>query len=217
MKQILLATALIALPVGAFTAYQMFAAPPAVAATTQSNPDALGDMAPFMTITADVQTIAATGDLTAAETRITDLETAWDDAASGLRAMDANAWGNVDGAIDAALSALRSSNPDAATVTTTLATLVTSLGDPSQAPGDAVTGAVALVSGIAVTDDAGRALPCEVMLSALSDGLATATLSEADMTAVTGFQTKALERCNADDDARADGFSAQALAILAAQ
>lgn len=217
MKQILLATALIALPVGAFTAYQMFAAPPAIAATAQSNPDALGDMAPFMTITADVQTIAATGDFTAAETRITDLETAWDDAASGLRAMDANAWGNVDGAIDAALSALRSTNPDAATVTTTLATLVTSLGDPSQTPADAATGALTLVSDIAVTDDAGRALPCEVMLKAVDDGLATATLSETDLTSVTGFQTKALERCNADDDARADGFSAEALAILAAQ
>lgn len=73
------------------------------------------------------------------------------------------------------------------------------------------------VSGIAVTDDAGRALPCEVMLTALSDGMTTATLSDADMAAVTGFQTKALERCNADDDARADGFSAQALVILAAQ
>ena len=81
MKQILLATALIALPVGAFTAYQMFVAPPAVAVTAQPNPAALGDMAPFIAITADVQTIAATGDFTAAEARITDLETAWDDAA----------------------------------------------------------------------------------------------------------------------------------------
>jgi hypothetical protein len=36
------------------------------------------------------------------------------------------------------------------------------------------------------------------------------------MTQVTGFQTQALERCNADDDARADDFSAKALALLPA-
>jgi dihydroxyacetone kinase len=217
LKQILLATALIALPVAAFTTYQLFAAPTAVATSAISNPDVLGDMASFLTITADVQTITATGDFTAAENRITDLESAWDDAASRLRAVDANAWSNVDQSIDAALDALRSSAPDAGTVTTTLATLVTSLGDPSIAPGDAGTCAVTLVSGIAVTDDAGRALPCEVMLSALSDKLAAVTLSDSEKAAVADLQTRALERCNADDDARADGFSAEALALLAAR
>ena len=32
--------------------------------------------------------------------------------------------------------------------------------------------------------------------------------------AVSDLQAKALERCNADDDTRADAFSAQALAML---
>lgn len=217
MKQILLATALIALPIGAFTAYQIYAAPPAMAVSSTSNPDALGDMAAFATITSDVQTIAATGDFVAAEARITDLETAWDDQASTLRAMDAKAWANVDQSIDAALSALRSHPPTAETVAAMLATLITSLNDPSVAPGDAVAGAVTMTNGIAVTDDAGRALPCEVMLTTLSDQLASATLTDATKAQVTDLQTKALERCNADDDARADGFSAEALSILAAQ
>ena len=31
---------------------------------------------------------------------------------------------------------------------------------------------------------------------------------------ITDFQSKALKRCNADDDTRADEFSAQALALI---
>jgi len=164
-----------------------------------------------------VETIAATGDFVAAEKRITDFETAWDDAASNLRAMDSNAWGNVDQAADDALGALRASQPVAADVTATLAALATSLDNPGSAAGTAPAGGVTMVSGIAVTDAAGRALPCEVMLKAVADGLATTAIAAADKVAAIDFQTKGLERCNADDDARADGFSAQALALLAAK
>ncbi len=216
MKQILLATALIALPVAAFTAFQMYRTPPVVAATTASVAvDPLGDLSALKKIVSDVETIAATGDFTAAEKRITDYETAWDDAAGTMRAMDANAWGNVDVASDDALAALRSSSPDAAQVTATLAALAASLDNPGNAPGQAPAAGVTLVSGIAVTDEAGRNLPCEVMLKDVAAALETTTLPEADKAAATEFQTKALERCNADDDARADAFSAQALAILA--
>ena len=216
MKQILLATALIALPVAAFTAFQMYRTPPVVAATTASAAvDTLGDLSALKKIVSDVETIAATGDFTAAEKRITDYETAWDDAAGTMRAMDANAWGNVDVASDDALAALRSSSPDAAQVTATLAALAASLDNPGNAPGQAPAAGVTLVSGIAVTDEAGRNLPCEVMLKDVAAALETTTLPEADKAAATEFQTKALERCNADDDARADAFSAQALAILA--
>lgn len=216
MKQILLATALIALPVAAFTAFQMYRTPSVVAATTASVAvDPLGDLSALKKIVSDVETIAATGDFTAAEKRITDYETAWDDAAGTMRAMDANAWGNVDVASDDALAALRSSSPDAAQVTATLAALAASLDNPGNAPGQAPAAGVTLVSGIAVTDEAGRNLPCEVMLKDVAAALETTTLPEADKTAAVDFQTKALERCNADDDARADAFSAQALAILA--
>lgn len=218
MKQILLATALIALPVAGFTAFQMYSTGLVVAATTApAMTDPLGDLSAMKKIISDVETIAATGDIVAAEKRITDYETAWDDAAGKLRAMDSNAWANVDQASDDALGALRAPKPVAADVTTTLAALATSLDNPGNAAGTAPAGGVTLVSGIAVTDEAGRALPCEVMLKAVADGLATTAISAADKAAATNFQTKGLERCNADDDARADGFSAQALALLAAK
>lgn len=217
MKQILLATALIALPVAAFTAFQMYATGPVIAAATApATADPLGDLSAMKKIVSDVETLAATGDFVAAEKRITDFETDWDDAAGTMRAMDSNAWGNVDVAADNALDVLRASTPVAADVTATLAALATSLDAPANALGQAPAAGVTMVSGIAVTDDAGRALPCEVMLSDLAAGLATTTIAAADKAAATDFQTKALERCNADDDARADGFSARALALLAA-
>ena len=217
MKQILLATALIALPVAAFTAFQMYTSGPVIAAATApAVTDPLGDLSAMKKIVSEVETLAATGDFVAAEKRITDYETAWDDAAGTMRALDPNAWGNVDLASDNALDALRASTPVAADVTATLAALATSLDEPANASGQAPAAGVTMVSGIAVTDDAGRALPCEVMLADLAAGLATTTIAAADKAAATDFQTKALERCNADDDARADGFSAQALALLAA-
>lgn len=212
MKQLLLATALIVVPVGAFTAFNLYAAGPSVAAATATPARGLGDMSAFSTIVDDVQTIAATGDLAAAQTRITDFETAWDAQAGTLRALDGNAWGTIDDAADAALGALRAGTPDAAAVNSTLTALQATLTSPVAAISAPV--AVVLVSGIAVTDANGRALPCEVMLKAVSDGLTTAKLSEADRAAAVDFQTKALERCNADDDQRADGFSAQALALV---
>ena len=121
MKRLLLATALMLLPVGTFTAFNLSTAGPGAAA-------GLGDMSAFSAIVTDVQTIAATNDLAAAETRITDFETAWDDQAATLRALDGNVWFTIDDASDAALDALRAATPDAAAVTTTLANLQTALG-----------------------------------------------------------------------------------------
>lgn len=209
MKQLLLATALIALPVGAFTAFNLYATGHVVAANASAG---LGDLSAFTAIVTDVQTVAATGDLAAAKVRIKDLETAWDDQAGKLRALDGSAWGAIDDAADAALAALRAAMPDAVEVDTTLAALQVTLTAPSaaaSAPVDAV-----LVAGIAVTDANGRALPCEVMLKSVTDGLASAKLSDAENSAVVDLQTKATERCNADDDQHADTFSAQALALV---
>jgi hypothetical protein len=211
MKQLLLATALIALPVGAFTAFNLYMSGPSVAAGSATT-SGLGDMSAFSAIVTDVQAIAATGDLAAAKARIKDLETAWDDQAATLRALDGNAWGTIDDAADAALSALRAGTPDANEVDATLAALQATLTSPVVAAAAPV--AATLVSGVAVTDANGRALPCEVMLKAVADGLTTAKLSDADHSAAVDFQTKALERCNADDDQRADAFSAQALALV---
>ena len=207
MRNLLLSLALIAVPVAGFAAVEHWLVPtPASQTGSQTASAGLGDMATFTTIVTDTQGIAATGDLAAAKTRITDLETAWDEAAPTLRAADANAWGVVDTAIDDALTALRKASPGAVEVTDTLAALQDTLAGPVAA---AVTGAQRL-HGVAVTDDTGHPLPCEAMLADVTTALAgnTAVPEVADL------QAKALERCNADDDTRADAFSAQALALL---
>lgn len=205
MRQILLAIFLIAAPVGIFTAFELWNRP---AASAQS----LGDLSGMSAIVTDVSALADKGDLPAAATRITDLETAWDEAQPRLQPLAPEAWGALDGRIDAALSVLRVAAPDAGAVKTALADLATALADPAAAMG---TGGVALVAGIAVTDGAGHPLPCEAMLAGLRDGLGKDGLAPATKAAATGLQAKATERCNADDDAHADAFSAQALALIA--
>lgn len=209
MRQILLATALIAAPVTGFALVEMTLNPPSVAAAADPLP--LGDLAAFAAIAGDIRTIAATGDLAAAERRATDLESAWDAAAPTLRSMDAAAWGAVDDAADGVFKALRSDKPNARDVDVALLALDATLRDPVPA---AASGGVTLVAGIAVTDEAGRALPCEVMLRDLSDGLAARPPGAAKGTQVDALRAKALERCNADDDRNADAFTAQALALV---
>lgn len=208
MKNLLLSTVLIIVPVGLFAAGYNFLTP---AQIVQAGAPSLGDMAPFVAITTDVQGIAATGDLPAAKARITDLEAAWDDAQSTLRPNNTMAWGNVDGAIDDALTALRAKAPDGTTVTATLAALQTALADPAVG---AAGGPLQTVSGVATTDGNGRALPCEVMLDQFRTALSQATIAPRDRATIDTLQAKGTERCNADDDTRADDFFAQGIALM---
>lgn len=202
LKQILLATALIAAPVAGFSAWELWfgqtaSQPPAA--------NALGDMTAFKTIVTDVQALAS-HDLPGAATRITDLETAWDDAEDKLRPLDEAQWGAVDGKIDTALKSLRSATPQAATVAEALTALQAALDNPAAATGS---GGVQSVAGIAVTDAGGHPISCEVMLKELAAQLNLKPNADA-----AALQAKATERCNADDDQHADAFSAQALALL---
>lgn len=89
----------------------------------------------------------------------------------------------------------------------TLAALSLALIDPA---GGGPTGAVTLVHGIAVTDANGHPLPCESLLTHLRLALDDGSIGATDKPAATALLAKALERCNADDDTRADAFSAQA-------
>lgn len=207
MKQVLLALILILVPVAAFSAFHAFMAPKTVAVGS------LGDLSKFKTIVADVQTIAKTSNFVAAEKRVRDFETAWDEAEATLRPMSANAWGAIDGAADKAFRALRAASPSADTVTATLSALMTTLDNPVQSA-DAK-GSIAYLSGIAVTDASGHAIPCEEMLKALRSAMSNGGIAQASMAAATEFESKATERCNADDDAHADAFSAQGLALAA--
>jgi hypothetical protein len=124
MKQVLLATALIALPVAAFTGFNLYAAKASVGASAVVG---LGDMSTFATIITDVQAAATKGDVATAKSRIKDFEIVWDDNSKGLRPLDPAHWDLIDGAADAALTAVRASTPSPARITETLAALQASL------------------------------------------------------------------------------------------
>lgn len=210
MKQFLLAVVLIAVPVAAFAGFQIYLSPPR-APLPSSSSASLGDLSNLKTIGAEVLAIAKTGDFVAAEKRITDFETAWDEAESTMRPKNPAAWGTVDDAADAAIHALRAQAPDGARVKETLSALIAVLDNPSGIA-DSAAGRK-LVSGVAVTDAGGHPIACEEMIKALRGALDGGRIAQANVTAASDFQSKAIERCNADDDAHADEFSAQGLAL----
>lgn len=213
MKNLLLSVALIAVPIGVFAAVEAVL-PHATATTAQSQPaPTLGDLARYQTIVADVQKIAATAGMTAAEKRITDFEVLWDKEAADLRSEDRAAWNLIDTAADEAFAALRANSPDAANVDATLTALTASLVDTGSGSGPVQSsGPVRMIAGIAVTDETGKALPCEEMLGQIKATAATVADPQIK-TQVADFQSKGTERCNADDDAHADAFFAQGLAL----
>ena len=130
----------------------------------------LGDLSNLKEIVGDVQSIAKTGDFVAAEKRITDFKSAWDEAASAMRPKNPAAWGNLDDAADAAIHALRAQAPDGARVRETVSALLAALDNPSGTAGAA--GKSKVVSGIAVTDASGHAIACEEMINALRAAIA---------------------------------------------
>jgi hypothetical protein len=217
MKQLLLACALIVLPVGAFAVFNHFY-PLTGGQTNGAVAAGLGDLTALSVIVTDTQAIAGKGDLVAAQKRITDFETAWDDATASLRPLNADQWGAIDDAADAAIGALRANPPAADKVDVTLAALGAALSDPGgravAAMAGGMAGGVQQVNGIVVSDANGRPLPCEEMLTALRAAVGAATLSGADLASANDFAAKATERCNADDDALADAFSAQGLVLV---
>ena len=204
-KQFLLAAALIAVPAAGFSVVEIMLHKSAQAAAT------LGDLSAMKAIVVDVQGIASTGDFKAAEARITDFETAWDDAEAVMRPLNKEAWSMVDEAADAALHALRKKAPDGETVKTTLAGLITALDNPAPQAGESK--GVKMVAGIAVTDETGHPLACETMIKPFQAALDGGTIKQDNLATANDLMAKALERCNADDDANADSLSAQGLAL----
>jgi len=59
--------------------------------------------------------------------------------------------------------------------------------------------------------------PCEDMLAKLRDAVTAAKPGDADAAKIKELEDKGIERCNADDDQRADDFFIQALQISASE
>ncbi|PWR23065.1 hypothetical protein [Zavarzinia compransoris] len=57
-------------------------------------------------------------------------------------------------------------------------------------------------------------VPCEEVLKELRAAEAAGTVSDANKASYESLKAKGIERCNADDDKRADDFFAQAKALL---
>jgi len=85
------------------------------------------EVAKLRTISSDSLAKVQAGDQIAATARIKDLETAWDTDQPTLQPLDDTSWNVLDRQIDSVLKAVRAKNPDPATETKTLTTLLTSL------------------------------------------------------------------------------------------
>ncbi|HTK61701.1 MAG TPA: hypothetical protein VL595_04960, partial [Pseudonocardia sp.] len=90
----------------------------------------LGDLSAFQVITQDTLNLVNVGNQPGATTRVTDLETAWDNSEARLKPKDPTAWHDLDDKIDAVLRALRSTQPDPPTEKAALTTLLTALSPP---------------------------------------------------------------------------------------
>ncbi len=84
----------------------------------------LGDLSEFRQITKDTLALVVSGKLPEAKTRIADLEYAWDNAEGRLRAMNRDAWTEVDDSIDESLDRLRARRPEAPSCQSSLESLL---------------------------------------------------------------------------------------------
>ena len=82
----------------------------------------------YRTIVQDTQKLVDSGDQKGAQSRITDLETAWDDDEASLQPKSCQAWTFVDTEIDQVLTSVRAPSPDRAAEDKAMTTLLTTLG-----------------------------------------------------------------------------------------
>jgi hypothetical protein len=202
MKNLILGLALAMAPYG-FMSPVLFMPSHAVAANRS-----LGDLSAMHAIVADTLVLARAGDLPGAEKRITDFETTWDEAEPTMRPLDTATWTMLDHLSDAAIEALRTDPPSPEVAIAAVDKLLVALDNPT----DAALAATPVAFSMVNAD--GSSVPCEVALEELRRVSATTQPSAADQARFDDLQKKGIERCNADDDKRADNFFAEALAIL---
>lgn len=70
------------------------------------------------------------------------------------------------------------------------------------------------MAGLSADAHAAGIVPCEDMLAELRAAKATVTLSDDVKAEVEALEAKGVERCNADDDRRADAFLAEAMKAM---
>jgi uncharacterized membrane-anchored protein len=87
----------------------------------------LGDLSNFRKIAVDTLSFVQAGNLSAATTRVRDLEVAWDNAQAQLKPMNPSTWSSIDQSIDNVLRQLRAQNPDPTTCKTSLESLISTL------------------------------------------------------------------------------------------
>jgi hypothetical protein len=97
------------------------------AIVSASSASPLGDLSSFRKITEDTLSLVRANNLSAATTRVKDLETAWDNAQARLKSMNSSKWSVVDKSIDTVLRQLRAANPDPAGCKTALESLVSTI------------------------------------------------------------------------------------------
>ncbi|MXS75483.1 hypothetical protein FDM98_12500 [Microbacterium sp. TL13] len=97
---------------------------PGESATTNFPP---ANISSYRTIVQDTLTLVQAGNTAEAATRITDLETAWDQDQPTLEPLNGTGWAVLDGQIDKALRAVRASSPDPTLQTDSLTTLLETL------------------------------------------------------------------------------------------
>jgi len=99
------------------------------ASTAASSPASpLGDMSAFVVITQDTLAKLDAGQQADATARITDLESAWDNAEATLKRRNVDAWHGVDDKIDVVLRELRSTSPNPVTEKSALTALLAQMG-----------------------------------------------------------------------------------------
>jgi hypothetical protein len=88
------------------------------------------DLKKFAAIASDTLVLVGKADQPTASARVTDLETAWDDAEPTLSTADCQAWTFVDEQVDSVLSAVRASDPEPAAETKSIEALLATLTGP---------------------------------------------------------------------------------------
>lgn len=101
-----------------------------VLATSAMAAGKLGDLSSFETIANDTLVLVDKGDLKGAERRITDFETAWDQAEKKLYRKNKAEWSVIDDAADAAIESLRARSPDAVSAQKNVSALIDTIRNP---------------------------------------------------------------------------------------